>query len=62
MYRYYVGFISICNGIRGADVVGLPVLFTDCVKVIGRVECHHSLEVIGVMVLHKFGPIIMLLI
>ena len=32
---YYVGFISISNGIIGADAVGLPVLFTDCVKVIG---------------------------
>ena len=32
---YYVGFISICNGIIGADAIGLPVLFTDCVKVIG---------------------------
>ena len=32
---YYVGFISICNGIIGADAVGLPVLSTDCVKVIG---------------------------
>ena len=35
IYTYYVGFISICNGIIGADAVGLPVLFTDCVKVIG---------------------------
>ena len=35
IYIYYVGFISICNGIIGADAVGLPVLFTDCVKVIG---------------------------
>ena len=35
IYTYYVGFISICNGIRGADAIGLPVLFTDCVKVIG---------------------------
>ena len=32
---YYVGFISICNDIIGADAIGLPVLFTDCVKVIG---------------------------
>ena len=32
---YYVGFISICNGIIGADAIGLPVLFTDCAKVIG---------------------------
>ena len=30
IYTYYVGFISICNGIIGADAVGLPVLFTDC--------------------------------
>ena len=35
MYPYYVGFISICNGITGADAIGLPVLFTVCVKVIG---------------------------
>ena len=34
-YIYYVGFMSICNGIIGADAIGLPVLFTDCVKVIG---------------------------
>ena len=32
---YYVGFISICIGIIGADASGLPVLFTDCAKVIG---------------------------
>ena len=32
---YYVRFMSICNGIIGADAIGLPVLFTDCVKVIG---------------------------
>ena len=35
IYTYYVGFISMCNGIIGADAVGLHVLFTDCVKVIG---------------------------
>ena len=35
IYTYYVRFISICNGIIGADAIGLPVLFTDCVKVIG---------------------------
>ena len=35
IYTYYVGSISICNGIIGADAIGLPVLFTDCVKVIG---------------------------
>ena len=35
IYTYYVGFISICNGIIGADAIGLPVLFTDFVKVIG---------------------------
>ena len=34
IHTYYVGFISICNGIIGADAVGLPVLFTDCAKVI----------------------------
>ena len=27
--------MSICNCIKGADAVALPVLFTDCVKVIG---------------------------
>ena len=32
---YYVGFISICNGIIGTDALVLPVLFTDCAKVIG---------------------------
>ena len=31
---YYVGFISISNGTIGTDAVGLPVLFTDCAKVI----------------------------
>ena len=31
---YYVGFISICNGIIGADAIQLPVLFIDCAKVI----------------------------
>ena len=35
IYVHYVGFISMCNGIIGADAIGLPVLFTDCVKVIG---------------------------
>ena len=35
IYTYYVGFISIRKGIIGANAVGLPVLFTDCVKVIG---------------------------
>ena len=35
IYAYYVGFISICNGIIGADAIGLPVLFTDCAKVLG---------------------------
>ena len=35
IYTYHVGFISICNGIIGADAIGLSVLFTDCVKVIG---------------------------
>ena len=34
IHTYYVGFISICNGIIGADAIGLPVLFTDCAKVI----------------------------
>ena len=59
---YYVGFISICNGIIGADAVGLPVLFTDYVKAIGSGGVLSYLEVIEVMVLHKFGPIIMLLV
>ena len=34
----YVGFMSICNGIIGVDAVGLPMLFTDCTKVIGSDE------------------------
>ena len=34
IHTYYVGFISIYNDIIGADAVGLPVLFTDCAKVI----------------------------
>ena len=34
IHTYYVGVISICNGIIGADAIGLPVLFTDCAKVI----------------------------
>ena len=34
IHTYYVGFISICNAIIAADAVGLPVLFTDCAKVI----------------------------
>ena len=34
MHTYYVGFISICNAIIGADAIGLPVLFTDCAKVV----------------------------
>ena len=38
IYLYYVRFISICNDIIGANAVGLPVLFTDCVKVIGSGE------------------------
>ena len=32
---YYVGFISTCNGIIGTDAIELPLLFTDCAKVIG---------------------------
>ena len=32
IYVYYVGFINICNGSIGADAIGLPVLFTVCVK------------------------------
>ena len=60
---YYVGFISICNGIIGTDAIGLPVLFTVYVKVIeSLVECHHTLEGIEVTVLHKFDPIILLLV
>ena len=34
IHIYYVGFISICNSIIGADAIKLPVLFTDCAKVI----------------------------
>ena len=34
IHTYYVAFISICNGIIGADTIGLLVLFTDCAKVI----------------------------
>ena len=34
IHTYYVGFTSICNGIIGEDAIGLPVLFTDCAKVI----------------------------
>ena len=34
VHTYYVGFISICNGIIDTDAIGLPVLFTDCAKVI----------------------------
>ena len=30
---YYVGFISIYNGIIGADAVGPLMLFTDCAKI-----------------------------
>ena len=32
IHTYYVGFISMCNGIIGADAIGLPVLFTDSAK------------------------------
>ena len=35
MFTYYVGFISLCNDIIDTDAIGLHVLFTDCVKVIG---------------------------
>ena len=35
IYAYYVEFISICNGSIGAVAIGLPVLFTVCVKVVG---------------------------
>ena len=58
---YYVGFISICNGIIGADAVGLPVLFKDCAKVIASSGALSYLRVIEVMVLHKFDLVIMLL-
>ena len=59
---YYVGFMSICNGIIGADAIGLPVLFTDCVKVIGSsgVSSYHRGD--WGDGIHKFGPIIMLLV
>ena len=33
-HTYYVGFISMCNGIIGADAIELLVLLTDCAKVI----------------------------
>ena len=33
IHTYYVGFISMCNGIICADAIGLPVPFTDCAKV-----------------------------
>ena len=61
IHTYYVGFISICNGIIGADAVGLPVLFTDCAKVIASSGASSYLGVIEVMVLHKFDPVIVLL-
>ena len=35
IFAYYVGFISICNDIISTDAIVLPVLFTDCAKVIG---------------------------
>ena len=53
--------MSICNGIIGADAVGLPVIFTDCTKAIGSDEASSTSEVIEVTVLHKFDPIIVLL-
>ena len=34
IHTYYVGFISMCNGIIGADAIRPPVLFTECAKVI----------------------------
>ena len=34
IHTYCVGFISMCNGIIGADAIGPPMLFTDCAKVI----------------------------
>ena len=41
---YQVGFINLCNGIIAADAIGLPVLFTDCVKVIGSSEASSYLR------------------
>ena len=32
IHPYYVGFISKCNGIIGADAIRPPVLFEDCGK------------------------------
>ena len=61
IYAYYVGFMSICNGI----IVQMPLdylYYSQTVKVIGLMEHCHTSEVIEVMVLHKFGPIIMLLV
>ena len=60
IHTYYVGFISMCNGIIGADAIGLPVLFTDCAKVIASSGVSSYLGVIEVLVLHKFDPVIML--
>ena len=34
VHTSYARYISICNGIIGAGAIGLPVLFTDCAKVI----------------------------
>ena len=34
IHTYYVGFISMCNGIIGADAIEFLVLFTDCAKVV----------------------------
>ena len=61
IHTYYVGFIIMCNGIIGADAIGLPVLFTDCTKVIVSSGASSYLGVIEVMVLHKFDPVIKLL-
>ena len=61
IHTYYVGFMSICNGIIGADAIGLPVLFTECAKVIAYGGALPYLGVMEVMLLHKFDPIIMLL-
>ena len=61
IHTYYVGFISICNSIIGADAVKLPVLFTDCAKVIAFGGASSYLRVIEVMILHRFDPVIMLI-
>ena len=49
-----------CSGSISADVIKLPVLFTVCVKDIGSNGVSSYLGEIEAIVLHKFGPIILL--